>query len=355
MGRVRGRARAAVVAFGVAFVGLQAAFHYPVAEALPQVRDAHFGRKLARVRQLTSDRTGRPLVVATGSSLTELGLCPAMMPGQDGSGDPGRPVCFNLGLSNCGVVVHLLALRRVLDDGVRPDLVLIEISPRFMYKEYNAVYDGDLLPPARVQRGDLRQLARYLPDAHGFRGRWRAKQYLPWWSYRGNIQVWAHPSGVPNHLHAATYKTDGWGWRLPPPGFNEAHAGYHLHGGGDRLRAYYAHFFSHPPVDALAFAYLEMAGLCRDRGVKYAFVVVPESSFIRDACPADARHPFGRLLDHLRNDYGAWVVDARGWVPDHEFSDGSHLLPNGAVRYSVRLEQEVLRAAFPPAAGVARR
>lgn len=350
MGRVRGRARAAVVAFGVAFVALQAAFHYPVAEVLPQVRDAHFGRKLARLRGLAAARTGRPLVVATGSSLTELGLCPAVMPGQAAGG----PVCYNLAMSNCGAVVHLLALRRILDDGVRPDLVLVEVSPRFLYPQYNEVYDGDLLPPARVGPADLPHLARYLPDPAGYRARWREKQYLPWWSYRGNIQVWAHPSGVPNHQHAATYKTDEWGWRLPPPGFNEAHAGYHLNGGGDRLRAYYKHFFSFPPDPRLGFAYLEMAALCRARGVPYQLVVVPESSFLRDACPADARHPFGHLLDHLRRDYGAAVVDARDWVPDDEFSDGSHVLPGGAARYSQRLEKEVLRPAFPPP-GVAAR
>jgi hypothetical protein len=78
-------------------------------------------------------------------------------------------------------------------------------------------------------------------------------------------------------------------------------------------------------------------------------LVVPESSFIRVSCPAEGTNPFARMLTKLHDEFGAEVVNARDWVPDEEFSDGSHVLPHGATRYSVRLDLDVLRRVFPPA------
>src|SRR5262245_6336129 len=84
--RKRQRAALTLLSFAIGFVALQVPFHYPLAKLYPQVRDSHLGRKLAQVRSIQNGKPGdRPLVIATGSSLTELAFCPAVMPGQDGS------------------------------------------------------------------------------------------------------------------------------------------------------------------------------------------------------------------------------------------------------------------------------
>jgi len=351
----RRRSATVVLSFAVVFVLLQVAFHYPATEVCPQLRDNIFGRKWARLREVAATRNGtRPLVVMTGSSLTEMGFRPSEMPGQDGT-EPGRPVCYNLGLSGCGVVVQLLTLHRILEGGIRPDLVLIECSPFFLYTKHSAIFDGDVLPPERMYWGDWPTLDRNFGHTSEYRRRWRERQYLPWSSYRSQVQHWIDPDLVTNSRRearrVAEYPTmDEWGfadWSLK---VYKDPTGYHLNGRGDFIRAHFAHFYIHAERDVrLAEAYREMVALCRDRGIRYALVLMPESSFVAEGWrPTYETNEFTRLLARFKREYGTEVIDARDWAPDDDFTDGCHLRPDGAARFSQRLERDVLRRIFPP-------
>lgn len=348
MKRARSKnAATAIVWFALALVGLQLAFHFPLAQAFPQIHDIHFGKKLNRLRTIAAlaREHRRPLVLATGSSLTEFGVCPTVMPGHY---DPQQPLCFNFGMVSQGPVAQLVNLKRILADGIRPDMVLAEIAPFLLYMPQNIVQNGEYLPPVQIERGDFETLERYHPAPNALADHWRTFQFAPWWSYRRNLHLWAYPDELPRAMSRHQIHTDDWGWLIPPAGFQNW-VGYDRDGGGERLHRHYSTIYALPPDPRFQAAYLELAETCRKYNIRCVMVAPPECSYIRTSYAHNRSHHFGQLLDRLQNEAGAILVDARDWVPDHEFWDGTHLLPQGTIRYSWRLDLEVIRRHCPPA------
>ncbi len=166
--RAERRGRAAVVWGLLFFVGLQAGF-YVASDWWPSLADGEYGHKLSDLRaQLAAKPKDQPCVVMFGSSMTGWALDPAAMTNLK-PGSPGGPVVFNFGVNGCGPIVHLLCLRRLLADGVRPDLVLLETEPRFMSRIYSVVYSEHYLQTPRVQYQDFPVLKRYDPKVRELR------------------------------------------------------------------------------------------------------------------------------------------------------------------------------------------
>jgi hypothetical protein len=70
-------------------------------------------------------------------------------------------------------------------------------------------------------------------------------------------------------------------------------------------------------------------------------VVTPESSVFRSWYPPEAVAAMQRLLAQLHDTWGVPIIDAREWLPDKDFSDGHHPLPDGAEAFTLRLIEEV--------------
>src|SRR5213075_1820404 len=92
----------------------------------PDLRDPEFGHKLARLHARLEEQPGRPLVLVLGSSRTGVGLRPEVLhrfalPG----GQP--PIVFNFGLTASGPVMELLCLHRLLEEGIHPDWLVVEV------------------------------------------------------------------------------------------------------------------------------------------------------------------------------------------------------------------------------------
>src|SRR5205807_28516 len=80
-----------------------------------------------------------------------------------------------------GMVVQLLCLRRLLAEGIRPDLVLVEAHPWFLYRGYNTHVNKHYLAVQRVREEDLEVLGRYDPEADEVRKEGRRHAWLPWY------------------------------------------------------------------------------------------------------------------------------------------------------------------------------
>src|SRR5262245_57272552 len=162
--RLEARGRSAVRWCVAAFVLLQAAY-FPLSDWWPRLADPEFGYKLAKLReQVQAKAANQPCVVMLGSSLTGMGFNPSAMSTLR-PGELGRPVVFNFGINSGGVVVQLLCLRRLLAEGVRPDLVLVEAHPWFLYRGYNTHVNKHYLAVQRVREEDFEVLGRYDPEA----------------------------------------------------------------------------------------------------------------------------------------------------------------------------------------------
>ncbi|MDB5309151.1 MAG: hypothetical protein JWO38_3353 [Gemmataceae bacterium] len=342
--RRRDRAAGVVLSLLVSVVALQVAFHYPLAAVFPQARDVEYGKKLTRLRKVAAARPpDRPLVVAFGSSLTAMGFCPETLPGQTGTG-PGRPLCYNFAMNSSGVVVQLLCLRRLLAEGIRPDLVLIEFSPYFLHLPHNLVNDGEFIPPARARQGDFAVLDRYHPAPARFRADWRGCQLFPWVSYRNNLQLWAAPDAVSkarrvDHLWR---HTDRWGWEFLPEAIARLGCYYLYPEPCQFLRDYWYKMTGEPTHPGMEAAFCELVDLCNLEGLRHVVVWVPESSFIRTSYHPDGTWRVAAFIERLRTTHRAEVVDARDWLTDPEFMDGHHPNPAGAHAYTTRLDREVL-------------
>jgi len=105
---------------------------------------------------------------------------------------------------------------------------------------------------------------------------------------------------------------------------------------------YYQHEMDvQSPFAAAPQIYREMVRICQNANIPVLFVRMPQQSYWRDAPPALNDRIEG-FYAALSRDTGVQFIDARAWVDDTAFLDGSHLLPEGAAAFSQRLEREFL-------------
>jgi hypothetical protein len=86
----------------------------------------------------------------------------------------------------------------------------------------------------------------------------------------------------------------------------------------------------------------ELLGLCRREGISTALFVTPEGSEFQSWYSPSARAAVAAYLSRLSVQEGVAIMDARDWVSDC-FSDGHHLLPVGAAKFTERLGREVIQ------------
>ena len=173
----KGAARA--VLSGVVFAVLGQLGYAAYCEANPKRKDPTYGDKLAKLRAKKSDR---PLVVMLGSSRTLLGFNAGLVEEEN-----PHWRAFNFGSPGSGPISNLVYLKRLLNDGIVPDLLLIEILPA------NLV-DGDGGPREQAtltgERLSLREIE--LVEGYGFRSdpvraAWRETLYHPMSALRFQI------------------------------------------------------------------------------------------------------------------------------------------------------------------------
>src|SRR3954470_1530959 len=133
--RSRRGARTALLTALVGFFAIQAGLDV----LLGGLWQAYYSHKLRALRRALHSADHPQLVVMLGSSRTDHAL--------NGSAvepllarELGRPVVvYNFGVPTAGPVTHLLHLRRLLADGVRPDLLLVEVMPSFLLSRRGGV------------------------------------------------------------------------------------------------------------------------------------------------------------------------------------------------------------------------
>ncbi|MBX9623542.1 MAG: DUF1574 domain-containing protein [Gemmataceae bacterium] len=333
----RHRARSALVLgfclIVVAQIGLTAA----VETVRPQWRDPEYGHRLHRLRELRAAHPDRPLVVAIGSSRTQMGVSPADMGLAD---EPGSPVVFNFGQAGAGPLHQLLTVRRLLDAGVKPDYLLVEFFPGAL------VVDGpaeDVMRAwgPRLGLGDARRLGPYCADADALRRRWAADRLAPWHSLRLSLMSHWRPRWVawPQRLDFQWEMMDRWGFTAypidPVPEAKRAD--------GLRLaREQYAPYLGAYRIGATSDRALrDLLGLCRAEGIPAALYLTPEGPEFRAWYAAETRGAVAAYRAGLAAEFGVPVWAAGDDFGEDQFADGHHLLRAGAARFSRRLADHV--------------
>jgi hypothetical protein len=318
------------------FAVLQVGLAVAIETRFSEFRDPIYAHKARRLLRRTAEPHRPPLVVMLGSSRVEQGLRGRLLEEQGLAGS--SPVVFNFGVSGAGPVIELLVLHRLLAEGIRPDLLLVEVLPPFLAGQRPSP-EGDRLTVDRLWLRELPLASRYGRPLAELRTDWWQSWPLPWYSHRFAILAKVAPLFLAGRVSARAFNlSDETGWYAPAV---HAATPESYCRGLACARLEYAPLFADFRLGGPSCAALrELLDLCRQEHLATALVLMPEGKDFRDLYPPPAWAEIEAFLAGLSREYGVPLVNAREWVGGEHFSDSHHLLPSGAALFTERLGRE---------------
>ena len=319
------------LAWGVAAF---AAFTVAVATAVDtfksEWRDPEFAFRQKRLEKWKRESPDRPLVIAFGSSRTQMGLSPAAMSFPD---EPGSPVVFNFGYRAGHPLGAWLQCMRVLDSGVKPDAILVQLADVELMVRGLAERQLRRWSP-RFSRGDIARLAPYTIDDSTFRRTWFAGRLTPLSTYREAIlsdllpafQSWAQA------LSHEWEMMDEYGFS--PHVCESLPEGVRMAGLKEVKKKYALKFSSFKASEETEWVFRNLMARCKKAGIPVAFFWAPVSPTYRSWLSADSLAALEEFEHKLAANYGVPVFPAPRDLAETDFADGFHLLRHGAARYS---------------------
>ena len=300
-------------------------------------------RKLARIERGLPP--GSPVVVFVGTSRAGNGF------------DAGqaqtvltetlrRPAgAFNFGTPASGPVTHLIHFRRLLADGHRPALFLLELHAPVLAELPDGPLEGRFADGTVFSWDELDLLDEYGCSTGKLRKERKEVPVKPWYALRFQMVGRLAPTSLPYYLrHDWSRGPDPNGWNAML--FNDLSAA-EREVGRKRAEREYRHIFrgmklGDGPVRALR----DTLALARDHGIPVMLVRMPEGTTFRALYPPEVTERVDRFVNDLAAEFGCRVADCRHWMPDEAFADGHHLLRPPAGAFSERFAHEMLAPAL---------
>lgn len=340
----RGRATLiwAVGIFAAAQLSLAAAIEF----WLPQLRDPIYGDKLNQLRHCIAEApSGTPLVVMLGSSRAVHGLDAGLLERQLAKRLGRQVIAYNFGIPGAGPFTELVCLKRLLAEGIRPDLALIEVLPPMLAGQTPS-FDLGQFPADRIWLRETPLIERYT-DSIFPQQRLTAAWWSGWWTpahtHRFAVMRVACPQFVPpegrGHLFA---QFDDRGWNAMP---EQVRTPDRVQAALETARKEYAGILSQFELGGASCQALgELLDLCNKEQIPAALVLMPEGQTFRSWYPSMANSEIEAFLSQLSERYDAQFINARDWIAEQRFLDSHHLLAPGSQEFSLILSR---RAALP--------
>ena len=329
------RARVAVVGALAVFTALQLGLRTAMSY-WPVLRDPDWGNRIVRLDELVDAKPHKPLLVVLGSSHTALGLRPDIL--MDTWSHAGEsPLVFNFSRLGNGPLFELLYLHRLLERGIRPDWLIVEIWPILLDDSALDGREDERLDIHRLQSGDWPVLARHSALHDRLFDKWWWDDLTPWYSQRSVLIGYFAPGWKPfepfsDRLFAGL---DPWGWREWKAMNRQRYrkeAARSIRSWSNRLASL--------RISARADREMrEILELCRQQTIAVSLLLMPESSDLRRSYSASSRRTLLGYLTTLGDEYGAPLIDTGDWAPDAAFGDADHLMASGADDFSRRLAE----------------
>ena len=345
--RVQARqAYRAVLSGFVLFALVQLGLAVGLENGLGKVRDPLYGGRLDRVRRRLRAGPVKPwTVLMLGSSRTQYGFRMRISEEKSWSEELGHPVAaFNFGVAGGGPLTELLNWKRLSHDGVRPNLLLVEVLPALLAERIPPRDFGEVfLPTDRLAWRDLPLVKQYAANMRpALRREWLESWPFPWYAHRLSIVKLVRPDLLP-----PTYRQEG------DEGLDEF-GGLHFierpTTPAERIRATQGAIEDYGPrltdfrlggrqCEALR----ELLAVCAKQGTPVALVLTPEGRSFRDLYSPATWQAIEQWLTQLSREYSATLINAREWIDDeNDFADSHHLLASGANKFTERLGQEYI-------------
>jgi hypothetical protein len=307
----------------------------------PELRDPYYGQKVRLLQRRLADTPAPSTVVMVGSSRTAYGFAPAALEERLGREASRSVVAFNFGLFGAGPATELLTLRRLLDDGVRPSLLLVEVLPPLLAGQVPLnEFNRERLPTWKLRATEVALVEDYCgalrPD---LRPGWYRTCLLPAYYLRLPLLNHVFPVllGYANRTGGFA-EADGSGWTPAPPLSPERR----LRNLVDAAEQYGPCLQDFRPGGLAAEGLCQVLELCRKEGIPAALVVMPEGPDFRRLYPPESWPRVESYLDELSGRYGVPWLNARLWFGEDAFTDSHHLRPQAAAVFTERLSQGMI-------------
>lgn len=329
------------VLLAVLFTLLANALLGVVGEYSPRLKDPAYGDKWAKLRKQLAARPGERLVLSLGSSRTLLGFHGQHAENEIAARTGERVIAFNFGTPAAGPVTELVYLRRLLDAGVKPDLLLVEVMPGLCADGPTGPAEMLTLTGERLCLREVATVEEFGFDPAAVRPAWRESAFLPWSKLRFQLLGRAVPSWLPWNLRFDWSRAaDPHGWATPPR--QEVTPEERAEREGHAKAEYGASLASVSPDGRPMAAHRVLLTECKLRNIPTRIVFYPEGSSFRAMYPTGTGERFVGAVQRLADEFAAPLTDARGWLPDGVMYDGHHMFGAGAEAFTARLSAEVI-------------
>ncbi|HEX3150581.1 MAG TPA: hypothetical protein VHR66_21065 [Gemmataceae bacterium] len=308
------------------------------------LRDPLFDIPTERFQERIAASDASTLKIAfLGSSRTGGGIRPSVVQ-ETLAAETGKPcIAYNLHVPGNGPVGELVHWNRLLERSLRPDVVVIEITPSQFVLDKNGVPDeAVLLHGDRLTQPESRIVRNYGFADTIVKEYWEAN-LNPWFGFRFQLLGIFKPSWLPpNVVRHETRLPADLGWQRP---FALAQIPQQFAAAIKQNRKLLFEPMQHARFDnAPAQALRDLIRSAHEHDTTVAVWVTPEASPIRAWYPPHVDIELAAFLNELRST-GAIVADGRTWLPDEAFSDGHHPVRAWSDEYS----RKVTRAVVVPA------
>jgi len=337
----RRRSARTALAFGllstlIAMAGISTALE----TVKPEWRDPEFGHRIARIREIQKQNPSHSFVLALGTSRTQNAIQPSAMGFLD---DAGTLRVFNFGQSGASPLKLLLNLLRILDTGIKPAAILVEVLPVWLTMDGTAE-EQFRDKASQLSRVDLRHLATYCNNPDQLQSQWLAARAVPWYSQRISLMSHWLPQWMPWQMRINSQwqrmEPDGFVpflYTVPPPEFRaEATA---------KTREQYAGSFGGFRLSEMSKRTLrDLVSRCRAEGIPVAFFIPPVAPNFRGWFEPHAWLAGETDLRALCLEVNVELFQSPDHFADDDFADGHHMLRNSVERYSRWLADTHIRA-----------
>jgi len=305
----------------------------------PTLRDPTFEIKAGRLARLIAKSPEPPItVLAFGSSVVS--NCFRAKQIEDRlTNEFGRPaVVMNMASNGGGPLTALVWTKRLLQRGIRLDVVCVEINP-FIYKGLGAPGDAGRFLGPMVLASDLEVLARYGGDPELPR-QYAEFRWFPAYHHRLTILNVLNANLVPAQDRVQTWngKIDDRFWaELPSCSSEQRQAATKQ--AADSLQNELRDF---TPNERTVQALDELLDLLGANETTTIVVVTPQSEAVRKLYHEENLRRLLQRVHDSCNRRGQHFVNLSACLPDERFNDGVHPVAEGATTFSQRFGDEVL-------------
>ncbi len=280
-------------------------------------------------KQLAASPEDVVVALAFGSSRVMNGFNAGGLAEQLGERTGHQALVYNFGVTGSGNIYSHLSLERIIDEGIRPDLVFVEVYPGFLVPNS----ESEWFKANELRSKNFENTQRY--GIESVSRPWYSEWLASWHTYRFNILSCIAPKLLPMRLRENwAVEADAFGWVAVDRGldrqlcekqiqrFAQIADPYHI--GGHSCQAL---------RDTLV--------LCNQLGIQCVLIWLPEPEGIRKNYRPEIVPGIESFLADLRREYKFETVMSWDWVHDGGFYDSAHLNRRGAEEFTRRLAKRV--------------